>query len=91
MDRIQYPLRGFFMIVKEKKTDQDPTKGEVFWILTSYAPPKLNQKTWPKAESGKEEDFNLKRTQQIIDREDDYKKRRLTNSFSSEWKWCLPR
>jgi hypothetical protein len=72
------------MTVKEKETDQDPTEREVSQKLASYTTPKLNLKNFPKAIGEKEDGVVLKQPQQSIAREDDYRKRRLNNYFSSE-------
>jgi splicing factor 3B subunit 1 len=69
--------------------DHDPTKSEISQKLTSYMTPQWNRKMWPKDIGEKEEVVNLKQPQRIIDREENYRKRRLTNYFSSE-KRCFP-
>jgi splicing factor 3B subunit 1 len=79
------------MTVKEKETDQDPTEREVSQKLALYTMPKLNLKDFPRGVGEKEDGVGLKKPQQIIDREDDYRKRRLNNYFSSEKRCFLPR
>jgi splicing factor 3B subunit 1 len=70
-----------FMIVNEKESDQIPLK-EKLPKLASYTVPKLNLKDLPRG-IGKEEDgIGLKKSQQIIDKEDDYRKRRLNRIIS---------
>jgi hypothetical protein len=77
------------MKVKEKEMDQDPIEREVVQKLASYTNPKLNLKNFPKARGKKEDGVILRKPQQSLTREDDYRKRRLNNYFSSEM-WCFP-
>jgi splicing factor 3B subunit 1 len=66
-----------FMTVNEKEMDQDPTEREVSQKLASYTMPKLNLKDLPRGVGKEEDGIGLKKPQWIIDREDDYRKRRL--------------
>jgi splicing factor 3B subunit 1 len=63
--------------VNEKEMDQDPTESEVSQKLASYTTPTLNLKDSPRGVGTKEAGIELKNPQRIIDREDDYRKRRL--------------
>jgi hypothetical protein len=77
------------MKVKEKEMDQDPIEREVVQKLASYTNPKLNLMNFPKVGGKKEDGVILRQPQQSLTREDDYKKGRLNNYFSSEM-WCFP-
>jgi splicing factor 3B subunit 1 len=50
--------------------------------LASYTVPKLNLKDLPRGVGKEEDGIGLKKSQWIIDKEDDYRKRRLNRIIS---------
>lgn len=69
--------------VNEEEDEQDPTEREVARKLASYTAPKSVLSDVPKSGSG-DDDFGFKKPQKIIDREDDYRKRRLNRIISPD-------
>ncbi|MCO5608132.1 hypothetical protein L7F22_062338 [Adiantum nelumboides] len=69
--------------VNEEEDEQDPTEREFARKLASYTAPKYVLNEVPKGESA-DNDLVFKKPQKIIDREDDYRKRRLNRIISPE-------
>eukprot|EP00850_Spirogloea_muscicola_P020877 SM000229S07513 [mRNA] locus=s229:150597:158007:+ [translate_table: standard] len=67
----------------EDEEEQDVTEREVARKLASYTAPKSVLNDLPRGEAT-DEDLGLKRPGRIIDREDDYRKRRLNRIISPE-------
>jgi hypothetical protein len=67
--------------VNEKEMDKDPTEREVSHKLASYTMPKWNLKDLPRGVGEEENGIELKKNQWIIDREDNYRKKRLKKLF----------
>lgn len=70
--------------VNEEEDEQDPTEREVARKLASYTAPKSVLLDLPRGSESTEDDFGFKKPQRIIDREDDYRKRRLNRIISPE-------
>ncbi|KAL5981994.1 Splicing factor 3B subunit 1 [Asimina triloba] len=71
--------------VNEEDEDQDAGEREIARKLASYTAPKSVLKELPKGMGGDEgDDFGFKKPQKIIDREDDYRKRRLNRIISPD-------
>jgi hypothetical protein len=69
------------MTVNEKEMDQDHTEREVTWKLASYTMPKLTLKDLLRGIGEEEDDIKLKKPQQIVNKEEDYMKRRLKKLY----------
>ncbi|XXG52688.1 hypothetical protein AAC387_Pa03g0947 [Persea americana] len=71
--------------VNEDEEDQDVGEREVARRLASYTAPKSVMKDLPRGMGGGEDDdLGFKKPQKIIDREDDYRRRRLNQIISPE-------
>eukprot|EP01018_Ginkgo_biloba_P035429 Gb_20157 [translate_table: standard] len=69
----------------DEEEDQDATEREVARKLASYTAPKSLLKDLPRGGGGDDDDdFGFKKPQRIIDREDDYRKRRLNRIISPD-------
>eukprot|EP00252_Welwitschia_mirabilis_P022937 TRINITY_DN6357_c0_g2_i1.p1 TRINITY_DN6357_c0_g2~~TRINITY_DN6357_c0_g2_i1.p1 ORF type:complete len:163 (+),score=30.37 TRINITY_DN6357_c0_g2_i1:54-542(+) len=69
--------------VNEEEEDQDAAEREISSKLASFAAPKYILNDVPKTGDG-ENESGFKKPQRIIDREDDYRKRRLNRIISPE-------
>ena len=69
--------------VNEEEDEQDATEREVARKLASYTAPKSILSDLPRGEAA-DDDFGFKKPQKIIDREDDYRKRRLNRIISPD-------
>ncbi|RWR75897.1 splicing factor 3B subunit 1 [Cinnamomum micranthum f. kanehirae] len=70
--------------VNEDEEDQDVGEREVARKLASYTAPKSVMKDLPRGMGGDDDDLGFKKPQKIIDREDDYRRRRLNQIISPE-------
>eukprot|EP01018_Ginkgo_biloba_P035221 Gb_14294 [translate_table: standard] len=68
----------------EDEEDQDAAEREVARKLASYTAPKSVLKDLPRGGGDDDDDFGFKKPQRIIDREDDYRKRRLNRIISPD-------